>query len=192
MKPFRYLAAVALVAAAQVSAAPAPAGVSNWAVNKATSQIGFRSSVGGQAFTGSFRRWDARIAFDPKALDKSSVVAVVETGSAVSGDATRDEQMPTDDWFGVAKFPRATFVAKRFQSLGGNRYRADGTLTIRNVTRPAALPFQLVIAGDRAKMVGQLSVDRSAYGVGKGQFASADTIPFAVAVTIRIDATRQR
>ena len=106
----RFLAPLALLAAPVLAAPPAKT-PSAWTVNKGASQLGFRSSMGGQAFSGGFRRWDARIVFDPQALDRSSVTAVIDTGSATTGDSSRDEALPTDDWFGVGRFPRATFTA---------------------------------------------------------------------------------
>ena len=172
-------------------AVPAVAKPDQWIVARPASQIGFRSSMGGAAFAGSFRRWDARIAFDPAALDQSSVVAVIDLNSATTGDASRDQSLPTADWFNVARFPRATFAASKFKSLGGGRYVASGTLTIKGVTRPVVLPFNLTIAGTKARMQGSLTLDRRAFGIGQGQFAGADTIPFNVQVVIRVDATRR-
>lgn len=181
------LLAVALTATA-APAGPPPA----WGVNQAASELGFRASMGGQGFAGRFRRWTARIRFDPAALDRSSVTATIDTGSAVTGDATRDESLPQADWFAATRFPRATFTATRFRSLGGNRYRADGMLSIKGVSRPAALPFQLMIKGDQARMQAALTINRATFGIGQGQFAGPESIPHAVTVTVRIAATRQR
>ena len=189
MRSLRFLSVIPPVLWA--IAVPAVAQPSQWIVARPASQIGFRSSMGGAAFAGSFRRWDARIAFDPAALDRSSVVTVIDLGSATTGDASRDQSLPTADWFNVARFPRATFAASKFKSLGGGRYVASGTLTIKGVTRPVVLPFNLTTAGTKARMQGSLTLDRRAFGIGQGQFAGADTIPFNVQVVIRVDATRR-
>ncbi|MBV8683737.1 MAG: YceI family protein [Caulobacteraceae bacterium] len=180
---------LALIAALLV-AAPAFAAAPAWTVNKPASKLGFTGAMSGQSFNGAFRRWDARIQFDPKALNQSSVVAVIETGSAVTGDQTRDEALPTADWFSVAAFPRATFQANQFKDLGGGRYQAIGTLTIRNVKRPVILPFQLTINGNQATMHGSLTIDRRAFGVGQGQFSTGDTVATNVRIDVAIAATR--
>lgn len=179
------LAAIALIAA-PASAAPAPA----WTIDKARSQVTFAASMSGQPINGSFRRFDARIAFDPANLAGSSVTAVIDTASVATGDATRDESLPTPDWFNVKVFPRATFVSKSFKSLGGNRYQAFGTLTIRGVARPVALPFQLAINGNTAQMRGTLTIDRRWFGIGQGQFASPETVAAAVKISIAITARK--
>jgi polyisoprenoid-binding protein YceI len=180
------IAAIALIAAPAV-AAPAP----SWTVDKARSQVAFVASMSGQAINGTFRRFDARIAFDPANLPASSVTAVIDTASAATGDASRDQSLPTPDWFNVKAFPRATFASTAFRSLGGNRYQAAGTLTIRGVARPVVLPFRLVVNGSAAQMRGSLTIDRRWFGVGQGQFASPDTVAAAVKVTVAITARKR-
>jgi polyisoprenoid-binding protein YceI len=175
------LVTIALIAAPAV-AATAPA----WTIDKTKSQVAFAASMNGQAINGSFRRFDARIAFDPANLAGSSVTAVIDTASAATGDTSRDQSLPTPDWFNVKAFPRATFASRSFKSLGGNRYQAAGKLTIRGVARPVVLPFQLVIKGNAAQMRGTLTIDRRWFGIGQGQFASPDTVAAAVKVNLAI------
>ena len=190
MKSLFPLAALALLAtvAAPAMAAPAP----NWAVDKTKSRVAFIASMNGQPINGSFRRFDTRIAFDPANLAGSSVVTVIYTGTAVTGDAGRDESLPTPDWFNVAAFPHATFTSKTFKNTGPNRYTAIGTLTIRGVKRTIALPFQLVINGNVARMQGSLAVDRRWFGVGQGQFATPDSVAAKVVINITLSATKAR
>ncbi len=182
---------LALAAALVLFAAPAVAApVPTWTVDKGASRIGFQGAMNGQAFTGGFSRWDAKIVFDPGNLAASKVTAVIDTGSAKSGDQTRDEALPTEDWFSVKLFPRATFVSRKIAAAGPGRYVAQGDLTIRNATHPVTLPFTLAIAGDTAKMSGSLPLDRSAFGVGQGQFKTGDTVALKVQVDIAVTARR--
>jgi len=187
MKYILPFTAIVAMAAEVTLAAPAP----GWIIDKAKSRIGFSGTVNGQGFEGSFRRFDANIAFDPANLAGSSVTAQIDTASAVTGDKTRDEALPTVDWFSSAVMPRATFTAKSFQSLGGNRYQAIGTLKIRNIARPVALPFQLAIAGKSARMTGTLALDRRWFGVGQRQFATTEMVAAKVVVSISLTAARR-
>lgn len=175
-----------LPVAQAIAATPAPV----WVVDQRASRLGFRSSTGGEAFDGQFTRWQSAIRFDPKNLAGSSVQVQVDLTSARTGSADRDEALPGDDWFNAAKFGRATFTARTFRDLGGGRYQAVGTLSLRGVTRPLALAFQLRIQGNQARMVGSATVDRHVFGVGQGQFAGADSIPFAVRVNVSLSARR--
>ncbi len=154
----------------------------------AASRLGFRTTFGGQAVQGAFRRWDAEIVFDPKALTQSKATVTVQLASAATGDPSKDQALPTADWFDVAHFPRATFATTAIKDLGGGRYQAAGTLSLRGVSRPVVLPFTLTITGDRAKMTGSTVVNRSAFGVGQGQFKGADTVPFNVVLDVVLSA----
>lgn len=184
MRLVHFLSLVAF--AVPASAAPAP----SWTIERPASRIAFVASMNGQAINGSFRRFDARIAFDPANLGGSSVIAVVDTGSASTGDQSRDEALPSDDWFSAKAFPRATFKSTGFKALGGNRYIASGTLSIRGKVRPVSFPFVLAIAGNKAQMRGTLTIDRRWFGVGEGQFAGIDAIAANVRVNIAINARR--
>ena len=180
------LLALVAVVAAPAHAASAP----TWTIDRPASRVAFVASMNGQAINGGFRRFDARIAFDPANLSGSSVIAVIDTASATAGDQTRDEALPTEDWFATKLFPRATFRSTAFKALGGSRYVAAGTLTIRDKTRPVQLPFQLAIAGGKAQMRGSLTIDRRWFGVGQGQFAGTDAVAANVRIDVAIDAHR--
>ena len=102
-----------------------------------------------------------------------------------------DELLPSGDWFAVDQFPKATFTATKFTKTGENRYRADGQVSIKGVTKPASLPFRLTIEGDRATMTGQTTLDRTAFGIGQGEFGATDQIPAAVTVQVSLKARRK-
>lgn len=172
--------------------APASAGAPVWVVDKGASKLLFRSSFAGTGFEGGFTRWDAQIRFDPKNLAASKVVATVDLASVVSGDKDRDEALPSADWFDVRKAPKATFTTSSFKSLGGDRYQANGTLTLKGVTRPLGFAFTLNIKDGVARMNGQATIRRNEFGVGQGQFSGADTVPHEVAVPISLVARQSR
>ena len=186
------LRSILLIALVSAASAPAFAAPSAWTVDKAASRLGFKSSFGGEAVSGAFRRWDAQIQFDPKALATSKAVVTIDLGSAATGVQERDEALPTGDWFNTARFPRASFVTRSFKDLGGGRYQAVGDLTLRGVSKPVVLPFALTITGDQAKLSGQTVVNRRQFGVGQGQFASAETVPLNVTVDIALVAKRAK
>ncbi len=188
--PFQFRPALLGALGALVLATPALCAPATWTVDKATSRLGFKSSFGGEKFDGAFRRWDAQIAFDPKALAASKVVVSVDMTSAATGDESRDEALPTDDWLAAKKFPRATFTTTSIKDLGGGRYQAAGNLAIRGVSKPIVLPFTLQITGQQAKMAGSVTINRGVFGVGQGQFKSAETVPLDVVVNVSLQARR--
>jgi polyisoprenoid-binding protein YceI len=170
---------------------PAAATPASWTVDKGASHLGFTGAMSGQPFSGNFGSWNSEIVFDPNDLGASHVTATIDMASAKTDDQTRDEALPTEDWFAVSAFPRATFASHEITATGPDHYVAKGNLTIRNFTRSVSLPFTLVIQGDTAKMSGSLSLDRSAFGVGEGQFKGGDTVALEVQVNIAITARRR-
>jgi polyisoprenoid-binding protein YceI len=182
--------AIVVVASALSLAASAAAAQTapKWVIDPAHSQLVFESSAEGASFEGRFQTWDADIRFDPKQLGQSKVVVTVDTDSAVTGDTSRDQTAHGSDWFSAAMFPKATFTTKSFKDLGGGKYEADGDLSIRGVSQPVSLPFTLTINGEQASMTGETTLDRTLFGVGQGEYGSADIVPFEVKVQVSIQA----
>jgi polyisoprenoid-binding protein YceI len=181
------LALAVVLFAGVADAAPPP----TWVVDKAASSIRFSSSYNGAAFSGAFSRWDADIRFDPANLAASSVTATINVASAATGDADRDQSIPSPTFLSAARFPRATFSAHAFKSLGGNRYQAIGALTLRGLTKPLTLPFTLTITGPQARMNATVPLNRLAFGVGQAEWQKTDALPAVVNVAIAVTARRR-
>lgn len=161
-----------------------------WTVAPARSSLQFRATATGTAFTGRITDWTAAIRFDPANLAGSSVNVDVNIASIRTGDAQRDQFLPTPDWMDAGRHPRARFTSNQIRSLGGNRYEAVGNLTIRGVSRPLTLPFTVTINGANAVAQGSIGLNRNAFGVGQGQWASEETVGRVVTVSFTINATR--
>ncbi len=177
--------AVATPAAETASSEP-----SAWTVSQG-STLGFATSWGGSAIEGRFDRWTADIVFSLEALDKSKVSVSIDLASAVSGDSQRDESLKGADWFDTASHAKATFTATKFEKTGADRYIAHGRLTLRGVSKPLSLPFRLQIEGDKARVSGVTSLDRTAFGVGQGEWTKTDQIPADVKVSVNLTAKRR-
>ena len=171
--------------AAAATVKPSP----RWAV-RGGSTLGFATAWGGEPIQGRFERWTADIVFDPDDLAAAKVTVSIDMASARTGDDQRDASLPSSDWFDTASHPKATFTATRFEKTGEGRYVARGKLNLRGVSKPLSLPFRLTIDGDRATVAGVTSLDRTAFGVGQGEWASSDQIPAKVSVRIDLKAVR--
>jgi polyisoprenoid-binding protein YceI len=60
----------------------------------------------------------------------------IHVASVATGWDSRDQFLRGTTMFDAARFPRMTFVSKRFQFENGRVVRVDGDLTLRDVTRP--------------------------------------------------------
>ena len=182
----RVLVLIALLLAGPSATLAAPA---HWTVDP-SSKLQFQGRVNGDAFTGGFRRWSANIVFDPKALGASKAIVTIDVTSAATGDADRDQALPSADWLAAQRFPKAVFTTTSIKDLGGGRYQAAGDLSIKGVHKPVVLPFTLAITGDTARMIGQLVLNRTALGIGQGQWSTPDVVDTKVVVSVALTAHR--
>ena len=171
---------------------PAPGAVepAGWTVRKAESALRFHSAWSQGPIDGGFGSWSADIRFDPAALDRSTVHVTIDMASVTAADSDQQSALPENDWFAVGLHPAATWTSTAIHHLGGDRYRADGTLALRGVSRPLPLTFTLRIAKNVATMRGSASIDRTAFGVGQGEWSSTADVPALVSVSVAIKADR--
>jgi len=162
----------------------------NWTVLPAESHIKFTAVQTGDTFTGEFTAFDAVINFDPAALKDASVTAAIDMNSFEAGDEERNGALPSKDWFFVKSYPKAVFQSDNFTNGTDNNYQAFGTLSLKGVTQPLTLPFNLEIDGDRAVMSGSVSLNRGDYKVGQGAWATDEWVSLDVKLDVKVTATR--
>jgi cytochrome b561/polyisoprenoid-binding protein YceI len=153
-------------------------------------QLGFTTSWSGSAVNGSFGNWSADIRFNPDALPQSRIRVSIALASANTGDGERDGMLKGSDFFDTGSHPQATWTSSAIKHLGGNRYRADGTLTLRGVSKPVPISFTLDIKGKDARVAGSASLRRLAFGVGQGEFAGTADLPDPVSIRFNFRARR--
>lgn len=153
-------------------------------------RLGFTARWNGEAVDGRFGRWRAAIRFSPDELPKSTIRVTVDLASADTGDGQRDDSLKSSDFFDAAAHPSAVFTARDIRHLGGEKYEARGTLDLRGASKPATLRFTLRIDGDKSRVTGTARIDRTAFGVGQGEWAATDAIAAGVDIAFSFTATR--
>lgn len=185
MLKYASIISVAVLLATPALATPA------WTVTNMDKAISWTGTTGdGTPFQGTCQKFAATILFDPADLARSSLKADIDMGTCLTGESQKDSVLPLEAWFNVAGFPRATYEAKRFEAAGAGKYIAHGTLTIKGNSQPLDLPFQLDVTGNKAHASGELTLDRTKFAVGTGQWGGPDIAGTDVQVHINIDATK--
>lgn len=175
-------------AAEEVAADPEPAGPPpSWAIQPGGS-LRFTATNSGAALNGRFASWSGDITMDPEAPETAAITIRVDLASATLGDATQDSMLGGADFFNTSVNPRATWRSTRVRRVSGNRYEADGTLSLKGASRPQRITFTLNGSGNRRSVTGTANVDRNAFGVGVGD--SAANLGGNVTVNFTFDATR--
>lgn len=163
-----------------------------WVIKPESSSIAFEVTQSGEAFAGKFDTFTATIVFDPEHLETAKALVSIDIASINTGSADRDNQARGAEWFNSNQHPQAVFETESFTRTGANQYVAKGHLAIRGVKLPVELPFTLDIAGDAqgktAKMQAELTLNRLDFGIGQGQWQSAETMGNPVKITLRVEA----
>lgn len=176
-----------LIVAAALLVSPAHAAV--WTIDAANSKLGFETTLFGSPLSGSFNAWTADIDFDAQALETSSISVVIDMKSADTDDATRDETLKGPEWFAADEHPQATFKSTRIRATGENTFEMDADLTIRGNTVPVVLPFTLETIADTTRATGAVTIDRTRFDVGQGDFVTDSVVALEVTVAIDVLAT---
>ncbi|SFT13800.1 Polyisoprenoid-binding protein YceI [Mucilaginibacter polytrichastri] len=85
--------------------------------------------------------------------------------------------LKSDDFFGVDKYPTATFVATKITPAGNGVANVTGNLTIKGTTNPVTFPVNYTISGNTLTAVAKgVAVDRAKYNVKYGSKSFFESI----------------
>jgi polyisoprenoid-binding protein YceI len=119
---------------------PPPAAGDGWRVDLAHSRVGFSAKhMGIITVHGQFTSAEVQLNLDGLDLTRSSVQARIEASSVSTGVELRDADLRSDHFLDVAVFPSIVFASNAIERVADNRFRIDGNLTIRDVTRGTSL-----------------------------------------------------
>lgn len=167
--------------------------VREWQLDAAQSSIRFSVAIENSPAEGEFTSFSTLIHFDPENLPESNVEVSIDLNQIEASYDDVAKNLKKDNWFDVAHYPTAHFVGQDFKSLGGNKYRVTGNLTLRDVTRPETLYFTLTEYDDRhARVKGRMTLDRRDYGVGQGGWRDVSPVAGKVFLTVIIAASKQQ
>ncbi len=102
-------------------------------------------------------------------IDMSSIA--VESTSKVDGETAKlATHLKSDDFFGVTKYPTATFKLKTAtpDPTGENKYILEGDLTIRDTTNMISIPVTLGQKDGQLTLTGEAIVNRAKFNVKYG------------------------
>lgn len=166
-----------------------PVLASDWTADPAASKLGFVAEYSEGPIDGRFNRFQPDIRFDAADLANARFEVEIDLASVSTGDEEWDGYLVGGSFFNVGSFPKAHYRAERFEARDGS-YVAHGTLELRGVQQPVELVFTFEADGDNATLRGNAQLDRTAFGVGEGDWADPDTIAHAVKVETELKLSR--
>jgi polyisoprenoid-binding protein YceI len=150
------------------------------------SSVGFSYQQMGVRMEGRFRKFEARLAFDPARPAAAKASFDVELASVDAGSGDADQELAGKSWFDPRGFPVARFVSSGVQALGGNRYQVAGRLTIKGRSQDVVVPVSLTTTGTTAALDGSFTIRRADFAIGEGSWAQFDVVANDVVVKIHL------
>jgi hypothetical protein len=92
-----------------------------------------------------------------------------------TGKESLDQHLMSDDFFGVATHPTATFAVGEgveLEGIEGATHRVSGEMTIKGIGNEMSFPAMFEMDGETLHMTAEIEVDRSVHDVryGSGSF----------------------
>jgi len=96
---------------------------------------------------GSFRTFNGHFSYDERKPEKNSVSVTIDTASLDTNHAERNKHLRSEDFFDVAKYPKATFTSTSYESTGKKTGILRGKLVLHGVTKNVAIKVTQIGTG---------------------------------------------
>jgi polyisoprenoid-binding protein YceI len=142
---------------------------------------------------GAFSQFGGTIMYDTVDARRSSVSVVIQAKSINTNSQMRDNDLRSENFFHVDKYPLITFRSERIEKTGTG-FIAHGPLSMHGVTRPIAIAFKqthgLMSDGwgnKRVGFLGKVSLNRKDYGVLGTKFWNSEFDPGRMSISDNVD-----
>ena len=157
--------------AAALLAASVSARAAEYTVDSGHSHVGFKVRHIVTKVPGGFKDYEAAFSFDPAKPEASKGKFTIKTASVDTGNAKRDEHLRSPDFFDAEKFPTITYESAAFKPAGKDKYKLEGSFTMRGVTKPVAFDVEFTGLGkdpsgnNRAGFSATAKINRKDFGI---------------------------
>lgn len=149
---------------------------------------------------GQFMEFSGDVYFSPDDLKKSRFNFEVKVDSINTNHEFRDVHLRSGDFFDAGKYPLMTYKSSKVIHAGNNKFRVEGALTIKDVTKN--IPLEFVYWGEREnplqknKLVtgldARFTIDRLDYHVGGGKFYNMGAVGKEVDILVTLEMLRDK
>jgi len=142
-----------------------------WAIDKVHSNVKFTvTHLVISEVEGYFKIFDGGMEHSKPDFSDAKINFTVDINSINTDNENRDKHLKSDDFFNAEKFPQMKFESTSFAPLGNNKYKLNGNLTIRDVTKPVS--FDVTYGGTanmgntvKAGFKAKTTINRFDYGL---------------------------
>lgn len=122
---------------------PAMAQSTQWELdpNHSSAQFAVRH-MGISTVRGTFTKLNGTAQYDPVSPKNDSVEVTIDTSTVDTRVQMRDNDLRSDHYFDVQKYPTMTFKSTKIESAGADKLKITGDLTLHGVTKPITLDVE--------------------------------------------------
>lgn len=169
-------------------AMPSFAATSTWTIDPMHANAQFLvKHLGISTIQGDFTKVTGTVMLDDSDISNSTVNVTIDVNSVDTRVQKRDDDLRSEHFFNVAKYPTMTFQSTKITKQGEDKFTMTGNLTIRGVTKEVTLegtgPTKAITAmgGLRRGASATTKINRQDFGV------SADPGMVGDDITILLD-----
>jgi polyisoprenoid-binding protein YceI len=154
------------LATAPAAVPPPAAGTRRLSFGPSTSSIEFVGrKITGQ-HVGRFEQFSGTIDLDPAALDRSVVRVDIDMGSVKVEPDGLQKHLRSDEFFDVAKYPKATFTSTSIRAgEGGAPHVITGDLFLHGEKRSISFPAKLSLTPEAVSASADFSINRKDFKI---------------------------
>lgn len=145
----------------------------------------FEAGFEGEPLPGEFREFDV-------SYSENALAVTVRLAASDMGDDDMNAILHDPLWLAVEEFGEARYTSADVRCDADGECLAIGRLELKGVSRDLAVPFSWDLAGDTARMRGEVALDRTDFDVGSGEWATDESFDLEVTVRFDIRLTRSR
>ena len=89
--------------------------------------------------TGIFKSFDESFETVDEEFESANISFSLDVSSIDTTQEARDTHLKSAEFFDADQYPKISFKSTSFTNTGGDNYKLEGNLTIKNITKPVTL-----------------------------------------------------
>jgi polyisoprenoid-binding protein YceI len=155
-------------------------------VDKSNVTFGYKQM--GVAMDGKFKKFSAKLDFDPAKPAAAKALIEIDLNSVDTGSIEADGEVVGKAWFNAAAYPKATFELQQIKSTGANQFEASGKLTIKGKSVDIKAPLKYTAQGANGVFTGGFIIHRADFAIGEGTWSKFDVVANDIQVNFQLTA----
>jgi polyisoprenoid-binding protein YceI len=142
---------------------------------------------------GSFNDFEGSGYFDAEQPSNSRLELTIQAASIDTRNADRDGHLRSNDFFDMETYPTIAFRSTAVEVVDADSYRVTGDLTIKGVTKPVTIDFELAgtavdpYGNTRHGLEGSVVVNRKDWGINWNAALDAGGVLVGEKVTLEFE-----